>query len=76
MRYYTLLKIHFLFSADDYNHNLEVLGQNMRVAYGIGIAMKVGDIARVELNYCIPLTHQRSDILSKGLQFGIGFDFL
>ena len=62
--------------TDDYNHNLEVLGQNMRLTYGIGIAMRVGDLARVELNYCIPHSYQRSDILSKGLQFGIGFDFL
>ncbi|KAK3920234.1 Sorting and assembly machinery component 50-like protein [Frankliniella fusca] len=62
--------------TDDYNHNLEVLGQNMRLAYGLGIAMKLGDIARVELNYCLPHLHQRTDAINKGLQFGIGFDFL
>lgn len=62
--------------TDDYNHNLEVLGNNMRVAYGLGIAMKFGDIARVELNYCLPYSYQRTDAINKGLQFGIGFDFL
>lgn len=62
--------------SDDYNHNLEVLTQNMRVAYGLGIAMKLGDVAKVELNYCLPHSYQRTDAINKGLQFGIGFDFL
>lgn len=71
-----MLFLQLFFAADDYNHNLEVLGQNMRIAYGLGIAMKLGEIARVELNYCIPHSYQRTDFINKGLQFGIGFDFL
>lgn len=49
---------------------------NVRMAYGLGIAVRIGQVARLELNYCIPYTFQRSDLLSPGVQFGLGMQFL
>ncbi|XP_046382393.1 sorting and assembly machinery component 50 homolog B [Ischnura elegans] len=50
--------------------------QNLRLAYGIGIALRLGQIARVELNYCVPVLAQKSDHVSSGVQVGVGLSFL
>ena len=49
---------------------------NFRLSYGIGLALKLGGIARVELNYCIPIRAQRGDRPAPGLQLGVGVSFL
>ena len=49
---------------------------NFRLTYGIGIGMKLGGIARIELNYCVPMRTQRGDRPAPGFQFGVGVDFL
>ena len=33
----------------------EQVTQNFRLSYGLGIAVKLGGIARIELNYCLPV---------------------
>ena len=38
--------------------------------------MKLGGIARIELNYCVPMRTQRGDKPAPGFQFGVGVDFL
>nr|BAN20539.1 conserved hypothetical protein [Riptortus pedestris] len=48
----------------------------IRVAAGLGIAVKLGTMARAELNYCFPLKAGASDGKVEGVQFGIGIDFL
>ena len=55
---------------------METLIKDMRLSYGAGLAMNLGDIARVELNYCIPLLLQRGDRPNHGLQFGLAATFL
>lgn len=56
--------------------NLDSAVQNFRLTYGVGVAMKLGGIARIELNYCVPIRTQRGDKPAPGFQFGVGVDFL
>lgn len=48
----------------------------MRSSYGMGIAVKLAERARIELNYCIPLRRQNTDKGANGFQFGIGYEFV
>ncbi|XP_037951805.1 SAM50-like protein CG7639 [Teleopsis dalmanni] len=51
--------------------------ERMRVASGLGLAFKLGDRARIELNYCIPLRKYANDRVEKNnFQFGIGYEFV
>lgn len=49
---------------------------NIRISYGLGIAIRLGHMARIEVNYCIPYAYDRADRLHPGVQFGIGVQFL
>ncbi|CAO3585383.1 unnamed protein product [Absidia cylindrospora] len=51
------------------------LMQSPSVAVGLGLIYR-HSIARLELNYCVPLTAARGDQVHRGLQFGIGLNFL
>nr|CAD7427860.1 unnamed protein product [Timema monikensis] len=62
--------------ADDFPHNVKELTQGIRSSYGFGVALRLGTMARVELNYCVPLLVQKGDLASPGIQFGIGVNFL
>jgi outer membrane protein insertion porin family len=48
----------------------------MRLSYGLGLAFCLGGIARIELNYCLPVRAQRGDKPAPGLQLGVGVNFL
>ncbi|XKL68900.1 hypothetical protein PGB90_006669 [Kerria lacca] len=52
------------------------LSNNMRLTYGIGLVYRLGQMARVELNYCIPLYYQTDDKLIDGVQLGLGVQFV
>jgi len=56
--------------------DLDMLAQDFRLSYGLGLAVKLGGIARIELNYCIPVRASRGDKVNPGLQFGVGVNFL
>ncbi|KAK2712960.1 sorting and assembly machinery component 50 homolog isoform X2 [Artemia franciscana] len=56
--------------------NMGILAENFRLSYGIGIALKLAEVARVELNYCWPRRVMKGDRPNPGLQFGIGLHFL
>ena len=72
--------------------DLEQVTQDFRLSYGLGLAVKLGGVARIELNYCLPVkvagtfavlkfyinTFQasRGDKPAPGLQFGVGVHFL
>ena len=56
--------------------NLDDLSKNVRLSYGAGLAFKLGGVARVELNYCIPVRAERGDKVAPGIQFGLGVNFL
>lgn len=58
-----------------YNENMKIFTENVRCAIGGGIAMKLGNVARIELNLIAPLLFVRSDVLQQ-FQFGIGVQYL
>lgn len=51
------------------------LRSDIRLSTGIGIAIRLGQMARVEVNYCWPLEYQKEDRLGNGVQFGVGVQF-
>ncbi|XP_051548578.1 sorting and assembly machinery component 50 homolog A [Myxocyprinus asiaticus] len=56
--------------------HLSKLAECIRWSYGAGIVLRLGNIARLELNYCIPMGVQRGDRICDGVQFGAGIRFL
>jgi len=62
--------------GEDYHENLTMLLDGIRLAYGIGIVLRIGQVARFELNYCVPVKVQKTDRIIHGLQFGVGVSFL
>jgi outer membrane protein insertion porin family len=62
--------------AENARRNFEEATQNLRLSYGLGLAFKLGNVARIELNYCIPVKSQRGDRPAPGLQLGVGVNFL
>ncbi|XP_078719888.1 sorting and assembly machinery component 50 homolog [Lampetra fluviatilis] len=52
------------------------LADGLRWSYGAGILLRLGNIARLELNYCIPACVQPGDRICDGIQFGAGIRFL
>ncbi|XP_013175880.1 PREDICTED: sorting and assembly machinery component 50 homolog A [Papilio xuthus] len=48
----------------------------VRVAGGCGVALRLGRVARVELNYCVPLRAATADCAAPGLQLGVAAHFL
>lgn len=56
--------------------NLSGLAETLRLSYGAGIVLRLGGIARLEVNYCVPVRSQKGDSVNHGLQFGVGIKFL
>uniref|UniRef100_A0AAR5Q7D4 Bacterial surface antigen (D15) domain-containing protein n=1 Tax=Dendroctonus ponderosae TaxID=77166 RepID=A0AAR5Q7D4_DENPD len=55
---------------------VEILKTNVRISYGLGIALRLGNVARLEVNYCFPYKFDKADQTHAGVQFGIGVQFL
>ncbi|PIK49385.1 putative sorting and assembly machinery component 50-like A-like [Apostichopus japonicus] len=55
---------------------LRKLQENVRWSYGAGMLLRIGRVARFELNYCIPKAAQPTDSIVSGVQFGVGVSFL
>jgi len=60
----------------DLQRDLDQVTQDFRLSYGLGLALKLGGVARIELNYCVPVKASRGDRPAPGLQFGVGVNFL
>ncbi|XP_066525245.1 sorting and assembly machinery component 50 homolog B [Hoplias malabaricus] len=80
-----LFRTHFFLNAGnlcnlDYGEgpraHLQKLAECIRWSYGAGIILRLGNIARLELNYCIPMGVQSGDRICDGVQFGAGIRFL
>ncbi|XP_060068746.1 sorting and assembly machinery component 50 homolog [Ylistrum balloti] len=56
--------------------NIEQLSNEFRLAYGAGLVLKLGNIARMELNYVVPVRVMNGDCVNPGIQFGVGMTFL
>lgn len=47
-----------------------------QVVVGVGLVAKLHDLARLEINYCVPICFRKGDRPKQGLSLGIGVDFL
>jgi len=56
--------------------HIRKLAECIRWSYGAGIVLRLGNIARLELNYCVPMGVQKGDRTCDGVQFGAGIRFL
>ncbi|KAG8299011.1 sorting and assembly machinery component 50 [Homalodisca vitripennis] len=56
----------------DESDGLPSLLHQARLAYGIGLALRLGHFARVEVNYCFPMWTQDGDRAVHGVQIGLG----
>lgn len=59
----------------DKDVNRDLLTKDVRVSAGGGVVLAIGK-ARLEVNYCVPLSHQPDDLILPGFQFGIGFNYV
>ncbi|CAG5132667.1 unnamed protein product [Candidula unifasciata] len=83
-RFGDLFKTHFFVNAGnlgtiDFNNlsaSFNDMFTTLRWSYGFGIVLCMGNLARLELNYVIPMRVQKGDKANPGLQFGIGVQFL
>lgn len=50
-----------LLSGEGPNAHLRKLAECIRWSYGAGIVLRLGNIARLELNYCVPMGVQAGD---------------
>ncbi|ALC41210.1 CG7639 [Drosophila busckii] len=66
-------RMHFFYNMGNCN---SFSTENMRSTVGMGLAVKLAERARIELNYCIPLRKQYTDKVINGFQFGIGYEFV
>ncbi|XP_035280364.1 sorting and assembly machinery component 50 homolog A isoform X1 [Anguilla anguilla] len=80
-----LFRTHFFLNAgnlcnlnygDGPRAHLQKLAECIRWSYGVGIVLRLGNIARLELNYCVPMGVQSGDRICDGVQFGAGIRFL
>nr|XP_023026229.1 sorting and assembly machinery component 50 homolog B [Leptinotarsa decemlineata] len=79
-----LFRTHFFMNAGNIgnfqlakNSNLlDNLKKNLRISYGLGVALRLGNMARLEVNYCFPYIFDKGDQIHPGIQFGIGVHFL
>ncbi|XP_008313447.1 sorting and assembly machinery component 50 homolog B [Cynoglossus semilaevis] len=80
-----LFRTHFFLNAgnlcnlnygDGPQSHLKKLAECIRWSYGAGIVLRLGNIARMELNYCVPMGVQSGDRICDGFQFGAGIRFL
>ncbi|RMC02950.1 hypothetical protein DUI87_20143 [Hirundo rustica rustica] len=80
-----LFRTHFFLNAgnlcnlnygDGPRAHLQRLAECIRWSYGAGIVLRLGNIARLELNYCFPMGVQAGDRVCDGVQFGAGIRFL
>ena len=51
----------YFLAANDPKDNLHKLTNTLRLSYGLGVAFKLGGVARLELNYCVPYIVQKGD---------------
>lgn len=49
--------------------HLRKLAESIRWSYGLGLVLRLGNIARLELNYCIPMGVQSGDRRVPGAAF-------
>lgn len=53
--------LYLTFLGEGPQAHLKKLAECIRWSYGLGIVLRLGNIARLELNYCIPMGVQSGD---------------
>lgn len=80
-----ILRTHFFVNAgnidnfnfgDNIKESARILTDRYRLSYGMGLMLRLGTVARIELNYCVPLKCQRGDRTHHGVQVAVGVQFL
>lgn len=70
-----LFRLHFFMNCGK-TDSFALDTNNLASSAGVGMALRMGERARIEFNYCEPLTNKNAQFFKKGFQFGIGFDFI
>lgn len=70
-----LFRLHFFLNCGK-TDSFAFDANNLASSIGMGMALRMGERARIEFNYCEPLTKKNHQYFKKGFQFGIGFDFI
>lgn len=70
------LRLHGFLNAGSLSDDIRQLTKNIRCSYGLGLIFAFGQNIRLELNYSMPLLNQINDKLHKGIQFGIGMNYI
>nr|XP_018906395.1 PREDICTED: sorting and assembly machinery component 50 homolog [Bemisia tabaci] len=63
-------------ASNDLKSKVVDLSKNICVSTGLGLCLRIGQIARLEINYCVPLSFHHNDATIHGPQCGVGFTFL
>ncbi|CAB3368540.1 Hypothetical predicted protein [Cloeon dipterum] len=63
-------------SGMDYRDFFKQMVASARMSCGAGLAVRIGNSARFEINYCVPVSVQQGDRPIKGCQLGVGISFL
>lgn len=56
-----MLSVVYVCAGDGPRAHLQKLAECIRWSYGAGIVLRLGNIARLELNYCVPMGVQSGD---------------
>lgn len=62
-------------SGSNIQSTVQDLIKSPSISAGFGLIYR-HSIARIELNYCLPITAAKGDQIKRGLQLGIGLNFL
>ncbi|VDL98159.1 unnamed protein product [Schistocephalus solidus] len=63
-------------SLGQYNRLMEFLDIRPRYVLGAGLILRFAQMARLELNYCLPMSSQPGDGVQSGFQLGIGVSYM
>ena len=70
------VKLQTFLTASTTTPSLHPKLSDIQAAAGVGLVGKLLDVARFELNFCVPLSLGHAKYLRPSLQFGIGTEFL
>ncbi|BHF83506.1 sorting and assembly machinery component 50 [Sparganum proliferum] len=59
-----------------YDRLVEFLDIRPRYVLGAGLILRFAQMARLELNYCLPMSSQPGDGVQRGFQLGIGVSYM
>ncbi|GAB6019430.1 hypothetical protein CHUAL_001011 [Chamberlinius hualienensis] len=65
----------FSIAGNDLQQFVNSLLERRRLTVGGGLVVRLGSIARLEINYCVPMSLEAGDRANHGLQFGFGVHY-